>query len=272
MLFLGIDLAWGKGTSNRPANETGVAAVDEDGTVCDAGWTRGLDQTLAWVEEAASSNEVHLFVDAPLVVSNATGQRVCETQVGQRYGRWKVSANTTNLSSKRLAGVGLRQRLEASGWTYDDGLGGPAGAGRRLSECYPYTTIVGAEELGYDVERPLYKRKPKALTMAAFRPLRAGACDGLISRMTGLASADPSLDLLSHPASAALVQEPSPEADRAYKHREDLLDALLCAWTALLWRTQGLDRCQVLGSPEDGDAATRPIATIIAPARSEQRG
>jgi predicted RNase H-like nuclease len=46
-----------------------------------------------------------MFVDAPLVVANETGQRLCETQVGQRYGRWKVSANTTNIHSPRLAGV-----------------------------------------------------------------------------------------------------------------------------------------------------------------------
>ncbi len=47
--------------------------------------------TLAWVEANAGANAL-LFVDAPLVVENETGQRLCEKQTGQRYGRWKVSA------------------------------------------------------------------------------------------------------------------------------------------------------------------------------------
>jgi hypothetical protein len=53
-------------------------------------------------------------VDAPLVVDNASGQRECERQVGQRYGRWQVSANSTNEASRRLAGVTLRQLLETA--------------------------------------------------------------------------------------------------------------------------------------------------------------
>jgi predicted RNase H-like nuclease len=32
-----------------------------------------------------------------------------------------------------------------------------------------------------------------------------------------------------------------------YKHREDLIDACLAAWTAALWIERGADRCQVLG-------------------------
>jgi predicted RNase H-like nuclease len=60
----------------------------------------------------------------------------------------------------------------------------------------------------------------------------------------------------------------------AYKHREDLIDALLCAWTAALCARHGPARCQVLGLPA-GDAAAGPAswpaATIIVPARPEQR-
>ena len=78
---------------------------------------------------------------------NATGQRRCERRVGQRYGRFKVSANSTNLASPRRAGVHLREALERTGWYYDDGITGPQTMGRVVSECYPYTTIVGAVEL-----------------------------------------------------------------------------------------------------------------------------
>lgn len=267
MRFVGVDLAWGEGSADRPANETGIAVLDAAGRVLEAGWTRGLAETERLL--LGLDGPVLAFVDAPLVVANPSGQRPCETQVGQRYGRWKVSANTTNLGSPRLAGVTLRTRLEAAGWAVADGLDGPPAAGRWFAECYPYTTLVGAAELGYDRERPRYKRPPKRLPVAAWRPLRAAACDELVRRLAALDRADPPLRLDSHPVTRRLAAEPSPAADRPYKHREDLIDALLCAWTASLWARHGPARCQVLGPATRGP--DRPAATIIAPARPEQR-
>lgn len=85
--FLGVDLAWREGDSERVANESGVAVLDDRGRVLDAGWTRGMDATVTWINEAAADEPALLFVDAPLVVTNPRGQRPCETQVGQRYGR-----------------------------------------------------------------------------------------------------------------------------------------------------------------------------------------
>ena len=73
--FLGVDLAWREDGPGRPANETGVAALDPAGHVLDAGWTRGLDQTVAWITATAGDGPTLLFVDAPLVVTNPGGQR-----------------------------------------------------------------------------------------------------------------------------------------------------------------------------------------------------
>jgi predicted RNase H-like nuclease len=81
---------------------------------------------------------------------------------------------------------------------------------------------------------------------------------------------DPPLNLQSHAATIALLNQPSPTDDRFYKHREDLIDALICAWTAALWCRFGLSRCQVLGSL--GTLGSQPNATIIAPYRDSQRG
>ena len=267
-LFVGLDLAWQDNRPGRPANETGIAVIEPDGNVVDAGWTRGLNETVDRIA-AAGDRTALLFIDAPLVVDNPTGQRACETQVGQRYGRWKVSANTTNLRSPRQAGVALRHRLHEQGWNYSDGHHGPPRGGRWCSECYPYTTLVGAPELGYDTERPRYKRAPRRMPVALWRPIRQAACDELIQRMARLAAADPPLRLDSHPTTRQLLAEPSPLNDPAYKHREDLIDALLCAWTAALWSRHGRSRCQVLGPAAAG--TPEPAATIIAPARPEQR-
>ena len=132
------------------------------------------------------------------------------------------------------------------------------------------TTLVGACELGYDRERPLYKRKPRRLPAAEWRPVRAAACDELIRRIDALSSARPMLDLRSNPVTQSLL-EPSPIENVAYKHREDLIDALLAAWTAALWHGHGLARCQVLGADDPLIDERGAHATIIAPARQEQR-
>jgi predicted RNase H-like nuclease len=58
----------------------------------------------------------------------------------------------------------------------------------------------------------------------------------------------------------------SPHDSQAYKHREDLIDGVLCAWTAQLWLRHGRSRCQVLGEWDSPEAA----ATIIAPFRPAQ--
>jgi predicted RNase H-like nuclease len=259
--ILGIDLAWGLGRPGVPPNETGVVAVARSGRVVDAGWTRGLDETTDWVERWSTPTAIAM-VDAPLVVRNATGMRECEREVGRRYGRWKVAANCSNLAMPALAGVRLAERLAATGWRCADGVAGPPTTGRWLYEVFPYTTLVGAVELGYERERPVYKRKPRHLAPSAFRELRAATCDDLIARVDALRTADPPIDVRAHPTTATLLAEPTPLADRAAKHREDLLDAVLCAWTGLLWLRHGLTRCQVLGEPP---------ATILAPARDEQR-
>ena len=262
MRFLGIDLAW---SEREPCNETGVVALEPSGRILAAGWRRGVAEVVDWMTELAEPDTL-AFVDASLLVTNPTGQRRCETEVARHYGRWKVAANATNLGTPHQAGASLKRRLEELGWTYDDGRAGPPARGRRFSESFPYTTLVGVPELGYDRERPRYKRQPRGMSVAEYGPLRAAVCDDLIARVAGLADADPPLILASHPVTRLLVDQPSPLSNAAYKHREDLLDAALCAWTASLWARHGLARCQSLGAP-----GPSPAATIIAPARPEQR-
>ena len=250
------------------ANETGVAVIDENGQILDAGWTRGAGQTIGWADTAAGDGDAVMFVDAPLVVANETGQRLCETQVGQRYWRWKVSANTTNIHSPRLAGVRFLRHARLSGWQYSDGSGGPpaqAASSRKPTRTPPWPAPQNSAMTPND----RYKRKPPNLRAAQWRAERAANCDTLIGRLGQLADADPPLLLQSHPVTGDLAGQPSPLSDPAYTHRADLIDAVLRAWTASLWARHGFNRCQVLGLPAtpNGD----PAATMIVPARSEQR-
>ncbi len=281
--FLGIDLAWGAGTAVRRARETGVAVIDETGTVLHAGWAVGVEEVREWVIRWILPGAV-IAIDAPLVVTNPTGQRLCEKQVGQRYmSPWKVAANSSNLAKADLAGVTLRRMLEADGIRYTDGIrvddgesvnGGDSGSAAvgpapLMFECYPFTTLVGAPEFGYDV-RPRYKRFARAVEPSDRRRLRASECDDLLERMSRLDQARPPVRLRSNPVTRDLLDTPSPLDDRAYKHREDLLDAVLCAWTAALWAVGGPGRVQILGADDTPDADGR-IPTIVAPTKPEQR-
>lgn len=217
MIFIGVDAAWGE------VNETGIVALDPSGRVRHAGWATGLGPTVDWICDRAEPDML-VFIDAPLVVTNPTGQRLCETHVGQRYWRWSVAANSTNMASRRLGGVALLTALETNGLGYEDGIDGPPSSGRVVSECYPYTTIVGVELLGYHV-RPALQAQAEGDAHGRIRAVRAAACDELIRRVATLGHADPPLDVRSHEATRRLLEEPSPVDNRAYKHREDLLDA-----------------------------------------------
>ena len=267
--FIGVDLAWGEGTPTRQAKETGLAIIDELGTVLDAGWARGINAVAEWILAHAEAGDV-IAIDAPLVIPNETGMRLAERQVGMGYGRWKVAANASNQQMGWQGGVTLRMRLEAEGLRYSSGRTSASPDERTFFECYPYTTMVGMEELGYEVERPRYKRLVTSIPAAAARQLRARECDELIRRMQALIDADPPLDIAAHPVTRVLIDEPSPIADIPYKHREDLLDAALSAWTASIWHRHGDSRVQCLGEGDAPDAEGR-VATIVAPARPEQR-
>ena len=288
MQFIGIDLAVGGPASERgaeqpappaaeqagaqaaeqSANESGLAVLDERGTVLDAGWARGIDEIVAWVLATAEPGAV-LAIDAPLVIPSAAGGRGCERELGTCYGKWKVSAIPSGHGATRQPGVLLRSRLEEHGFVCADGTR-PAAADRRtVIECAPATTLVGMWELGYDEERPRYKRLAPRVEPAQARKQRADECDDLLRRMAALAVAETPLDLASHPVTAQLRDEASPLEDGPYRHREDLIDAVLCAWTAAIWARYPA-RTQVLGATDEPDAdGRRP--TIVAPARPEQR-
>lgn len=274
-LYLGIDLAWGLGTVRRP-NETGLCALDATGRILDAGWARGPEAVDAWVGAMLAAHRkpgatVAIAIDAPLIVPNATGMRQCERDVGRCYGRWKVGANASNRALASRAGEVLLDLLEQRGVAYADGTE-PAPAGSALAfECYPYTTLVGIDVFGYDDERPRYKRLNRALPPAEARVRRAAATDDLLRRLDRLRTSDPPLDMRSHHETAALAASPTPtRGDRERKHREDLIDAALCAYTAAYWHRHGPERTQALGTDDtahrDRDARGR-VASIVAPAR-----
>jgi hypothetical protein len=98
------------------ANQTGVAVIDGDGQILDAGSTRGAGRAIGWADSAAETVMLSCSPTRRSWSATCRASGVCQTQAGQRCSRWKVSAKTTNAHSPRLAGVQFLRLAELSGW------------------------------------------------------------------------------------------------------------------------------------------------------------
>ena len=73
MHFVGLDLAWGE---RKP---TGVAVLDDDGRLVDIATAARRLQHPRRSSAPTSTGDCLVAIDAPLVVTNPTGQRRRET-------------------------------------------------------------------------------------------------------------------------------------------------------------------------------------------------
>lgn len=60
MRYLGVDLAWGEGSEAKPANRSGVVALEPSGTISGASWTIGLEATVDWIQQHAADGRAAL--------------------------------------------------------------------------------------------------------------------------------------------------------------------------------------------------------------------
>ncbi|MFJ8357826.1 hypothetical protein [Streptomyces sp. NPDC093984] len=66
-----------------------MAAINAHGVIIECGWTRGIEETMSWLDRTAVDGSTLAFVDAPLVVDNpsasgpASGRSVGGTAVGR---------------------------------------------------------------------------------------------------------------------------------------------------------------------------------------------
>jgi predicted RNase H-like nuclease len=235
-VFLGIDLAW------SPRHASGVAALvpvpERDALAVRAcALVQGDDELLGFVQTHLAATMV-IMVDAPLRVPNATGRRTCEALVAQRFGRAEAGAHPSNRARLEATCGGVRgERLAAALGAFgvrEAGLDA-AGRGRTIFECYPHPAHV----VLFGLTRTLkYKKKRQPWDVA-----RAALAEYL-ARMGSLAA--PTIEL---PASLAEALAPGDSVGRAYKSREDRLDAIFCAYLAAL-APRG--RLEMLGSVEEG--------------------
>ena len=82
--FIGVDLAW-KSDKNRSGVVVARGSVDGVELIACSNGLATLEGVLDYVARHATENTV-VAIDAPLIITNQTGQRPCETLIGQSFG------------------------------------------------------------------------------------------------------------------------------------------------------------------------------------------
>lgn len=233
--YVGIDLAW------KDTNRTGLAAVDGTGRLVSSGALKSDDDLAEWLTKYAPKPTV-VAVDAPLIVPNATGQRLGEKLIGQSYGRYGASAYPANRGNPLFNPPRAERLAQRFGWEVDPAS--PIGDSRTVCiEVYPHPALVGLFALP---QRVLYKKG--ANRRAGFLELAA-----LLESVPELRLADSGrwAELL------AVIADPAPgDLTRI----EDELDAILCAYLAWLWHHRP-ETLTVFGTLEDGYIVAPPSPT-----------
>ncbi len=238
MHFVGVDLAWGE------KNQSGLAVIDSDGRLLHVGAAHDDDSIVAAVAPF-TKDECLVAIDAPLIVTNATGHRPAEAQFNRDFQRFEAGARpafTDRPEFKHPRGARIAERL---GLDMDPSSGAP----RRAIEVYPHPATVVLFELDKTLK---YKRGP-------FED-RQRELLKLMTLIEGLDDATPRLRVNRSVAWVELRKRVEAATKPSHLDRdEDPVDAVVCAYVGLFWYRR----------PEDvtiyGDVATGYIVTPSLP-------
>jgi predicted RNase H-like nuclease len=257
MHFAGVDLAWGV------RNPTGVAVVDANGQLVHVSAARDDADVLAALRPYVKGDCVVGF-DAPLVVTNPTGQRPAETALNRDFAKFEAGAHPANTGKPEFAVMPRAARLAE---VMDLDMDPYSGAARRAIEVYPHAATVALFRLPRTLK---YKAKPgRELPQLKSELLRL--MDGLES-LGGLTHAAPQLRVAeNHDWIELRRQVVTARRKCDLRRAEDPVDAVVCAYVALY-----AQRCPA-GITIYGDLATGYIVTPelpadLAPIRSARAG
>ncbi len=124
MLYIGIDLAW------NPDNYSGVSLLDEN-KVLYSDTMQGLENIINFI---AQYPEAQVGIDAPLKVSNETGNREIEKEFLKDFASKKLGVYPVNRS------LLLKNNGVIAGEVISDNI--PQKLGESLFEVYPHATIM----------------------------------------------------------------------------------------------------------------------------------
>ncbi|WP_435770716.1 DUF429 domain-containing protein [Nocardioides sp. SYSU DS0651] len=254
MHFVGIDLAWG---DRRP---TGLAVLDDAGRLLHVSAATTDDEIVAALAPYVEG-ECLVAVDAPLIVTNTTGNRPAEAALNKHFARFDAGAHPSNTGKPELAGQPRGARI-ASRLGLD--MNPRSGRARRAIEVYPHPATVALFRLGRTLK---YKHKPGR----DLEQLRS-ELSVLLGLLEGLASADPPLLLdgqVGGPGGRTAwraLRNAVEKAGRKSELRvvEDQVDAVLCAYVALFADRRPAD-VTTYGDFESGYIVTPTLPDDLVP-------
>ena len=235
--FIGIDLAW-----RSDGNHTGAAVI--------TGGQQGA-QLVAIAEPIYTLGGVRLFVsshagavtfvaiDAPLVIPNANGQRLCETAVSTRYGNRDASCHTSNQRLYPSAtGVALAAWLAAQGYVHAPAV--TQMSTKVMLEIYPHAAMVAL----FDLPKSLKYKKGTL-------PQKRQGLESLANHIRRLTAGTPPLHM-NEGLEAILSRDIASLPGADLKMHEDTLDAVFCAYLAYYFWYWNMKRNEVFGTAEAG--------------------
>jgi len=246
--FIGLDLA-----GKVDGNHSGIAVLVGDvqqvklGAVC-----KGVDSlagVVDFIQRHAVATTV-VAVDAPLVVRNRNGQRLCETLISSTFGRFHASCHTTNLGRPYArTGMTIVDALAGCNFVHKfDIASAQQRHGRWVFEVYPHPAMIRLFGLKQIIK---FKKGTVAEKRVGLHILR-----GHLKELEGLEDNTLLRELLGRDLETL--------KGKRLKQYEDTLDALFCAYLAWhCWRW-GAQRNEVFGTLAHG--------YIVVPKQAARRG
>ena len=251
MYFVGLDLAWGE---RKP---TGVAVVDDEGRLVYVGVAQDDASVRAAIGPYVEDDCLVAF-DAPLVVTNPTGQRPSEAALNRDFAKFEAGAHPTNTGKPEFAGTPRAARIASA---LDLDIDPNSSSSRRAVEVYPHPATVALFRLGRTLK---YKSKPgRSVAQLRSELLR------LLDLIETLAQATPPLRVTDNEGWIALrhaVETAERKSD--LRRAEDPVDAVLCAYVAL-FATRRPGDVTVYGDAETGATITPTLPPDLVPAPQE---
>lgn len=233
MKFLGVDLGW----QSQPSGLCCLGWQQQRLRLLQLARLATIAEVLVWVDHWAGAEEPAIVaVDAPTLISNATGMRLADRLAHKHFGRYHAGCYPANLGrpfAQRTVEFG--RSLEARGFVHAPTIQRQQ-PGRYQIEVFPHPAIVHLFGLSRILK---YKKGRLADRRAELLRYRNYL-------LTVLPNLEPGLTL-SDPETAAPLLPEVPLKGTDLKALEDQLDSLICAYVAAYWWYWGLERNLVLG-------------------------
>lgn len=215
--FAGVDLAWGQRAC------TGLAVLSAEGALLASTSVHATTEIRDFLAPYADAL-VTVAVDAPLIVTNPTGQRPCEREIGAVFGRYGAGAYPANTSNPHFKPPRAATLAAAMGWNTDPAHAGRPGAPGCI-EVYPHPAMVGLFSLPYTIPYKGKKGRDLDSLQAAYTVL----LDSMERHLPELGL--PRNERWAQLRTIAATSQRKADLERV----EDEIDAIVCAHLAWLW-------------------------------------